>query len=325
LTDSTGQSQSHGNGSSTLDCCSADSRFALLVLCLRLIAARQIAQRLREGRSTKPSLYTTPHLYACIYPRREGLAEVMMSSVINRTSHNIVRKTIHDHMCLAQRLVNTWNSTQRAAAEGAAAAAPPVLQLASVTHAQLNALSALQPPDTHVKAKIFGSDIYGIFHFCALYGSGVMSAGHAAWVTSRMEADNSTPLLPDVSWLKALVAAVKDLTYLPTESQLLKMQADKPWLKSQPTVAEYLISRMIYCRDTTESRKRQSASNRLQPGDPTLCTKADQCQSVVQTASAMYMQRLKALGQTHWAGVKKNVGLPSEGSSHVMPCWLRAL
>ncbi len=82
---------------------------------------------------------------------------------------------------------------------------------------------------------------------------------------------------------------------MPTWQQLQALKGAKPWLASLPSLAEFLIRRLMHCRDTTFSRK--SGHNPVKTDDPMHCANAAGAINVVKGACAVWWQWLVALGQ----------------------------
>jgi len=215
----------------------------------------------------------------------------MMSLKLNKTSHDNVKKTILDHLWLAVSLVQVYNDSVTSAGGPAAAK----LELESVTYPQLNALSCDQSPTVKVQLaerdKVSSMDMYHVFNFCARYGPQVLRAESIAWKSARTDQEG-VPLLLEQAWLKKCADEVKSKAFMPDAKQIARLQADKPWCKGLPVLAEFLIQRLIYCRDTTAVRKKAS---QLQPDDPTYCHSAQDCSRVLDLACAVYMQYFKAM------------------------------
>lgn len=289
------------------------------------------------------SSYKEPQVFVCIYDAMTPLTEVMLSSVLNDAHKDAVVRTVLDKMTVAHRLVTAWNADvrleraklkQSAAAAGGAAAASAggaeaaaagaprqLLDHSTVTYPQLNALSALLGPnDKGHGAKVFSPEIFSVFHFCMIYGESVLSSENYVWQSASMD-EHDQPMLLPTSWLGTIATALlKDIDYMPTARQLGEMKRVKPWLRDLPSVAEYIIHRVLHCRDFTTGNKN------LPIDDPAHCSTLVHCKRVTTEACAVYLQHMAALGQAHmyirgslgWR--LKFLGLPNGDS---LPCpWL---
>lgn len=253
------------------------------------------------------SRYVAPVLNACIYHKQSAVLLVMMSLHLNESvTHKFLASNIVDKLGLMLSLVKAWNSSLQQPAQvnagaGAAAvvqAAPvgPHLSKTTVTHAQLCALASGQEPTVRsVKSKQVTPTAFAIFQWACTFGEAILSEEHPSWNTIQLKEDKSADLLQE-SWLTAAAMDVKMRTYMPTAAKLTALKEVEPWQQAVKPLAEFILERLMYCRDTTTARKRYHSP--LSTDDPQQCHSADTSKKVTKQACAVYLQLLLAKGQT---------------------------
>ena len=265
-------------------------------------AAMELAEQIRDaaarGAGPAPTgRYQSPHLNAQIFPtdRVSAVTEVMMSSQLNAQTHTIVVRTLLDHLRHMKRLVDAYNAT------ASSSVAPQ-----DITHSQLNALGSLRDDINEKGApRVFSQNKFKVFHFCAVYGIDVLHPSSVAFVTGRKMTDKHTFDLIPATWLLEALQVVKDRS-LPTQRWLANAKSKHPFLAHLPSLAEFIITRLTYCRDTTFAKK--TGVNKLPEDDPCFIKSVDGVPRIVEHAVAVYLQWIKVLGQLPmhiWARPKK--------------------
>jgi hypothetical protein len=238
--------------------------------------------------------YVSPHLQAQIFPATTPVEEVMLSSQLNAQTHFVVTRTLIDSLRHMQRLVEAHNSQQDVSR----------VELAAITHPQLDSLGSLRDIHSKGSPRVFANNKFKVFSFCAKYGIDVLQLSSPAFATLRTtRPTGATHVVTDyipAAWIVEAFNVVKD-HHLPTQQWLDKAKEMHPYLQQLPSLAHFIIQRLTHCRDTTGQKK---GVNALPQDDPCYCKATGDVKRVVEQAVGVYLQWIKTLGKgdTHiWA------------------------
>jgi hypothetical protein len=262
-----------------------------------------LAEHLRqESTKAQAGAYILPTLHACIYDIQTPSEEVLLSGALNTVTHAHIERSVIDELRHIQRLVEAHSLSSGKAIE------PHTL-----TCAQINTLADLQPIDKAVEREVktqFSINKCKIFHFVAEHGINVLTDQGVSSAFHTVKTQSKNPEMPDYLSQEYLVQAasfIKDRKWAPTARWLNAAQSVKPWFKSMPTLAHFIIKRLTYCRDATAGPMGTS----LDHDSPSWCTSAKGSPRIIEHALAVYFQHMKTLGKAHLGTLKKISHLPS--------------
>jgi hypothetical protein len=239
-----------------------------------------LAEHLRqESTKAQAGAYILPTLHACIYDIQTPSEEVLLSGALNTVTHAHIERSVIDELRHIQRLV------------------------------EAHSLSIDKAVEREVKTQ-FSINKCKIFHFVAEHGINVLTDQGVSSAFHTVKTQSKNPEMPDYLSQEYLVQAasfIKDRKWAPTARWLNAAQSVKPWFKSMPTLAHFIIKRLTYCRDATAGPMGTS----LDHDSPSWCTSAKGSPRIIEHALAVYFQHMKTLGKAHLGTLKKFSHLPS--------------
>jgi len=241
-----------------------------------LQAAQCLAEKLRDPRSASQcGQFTRPEVIVCVFPTETTpMDEVLISKQANRSTAFHIPTVAMDTVRSMLQLLEAYNAEHKGKAQQ--------LSPTTVTLTQLNNIAAgAEDINGVIQHRSFSSQQYLVFRFCMLFGPDVVPLASPAFKTRRKKAEQFESL--EMSWLQALVLEVQDRTYMPTFQDLTELKQQHPHFHPLPSVAEFVIQRVVRCRDETANRKNSPSA--LAHDQPLHCSTAGDVPGVVKHAS----------------------------------------